>query len=250
MRAFQYGKLFEPSSGLRIVERKARRCLAYCRHKLGLKKTPLPIPIEDWIERALDIRFGIEDLSHLGPQVLGAAFIKDREILISDKALQNEGRFRFTCAHELGHFVLHAKVADAFQETAEPGFASSQRIERNADRFAAAFLMPIPHLERELVRIAEDAKLDPQWCLSELMMPTQKSEDLWKVLVVPEVCRRFGVSRIAALIRARGLRLTTDLQRPLLPARFYYAWASPSGMSVFDRRLPPDERVAREPRNE
>lgn len=248
MRAFQYGKLFEPSSGLRIVERKARRCLAFCRHKLGLEKTPLPVPIEDWIERALDIRFGIEDLSHLGPKVLGAAFIEGREILISDKALGNEGRFRFTCAHELGHFVLHAKLAGVFQETVEPGFASSQRVERAADRFAAAFLMPIPQWERELVRIADEAKLDPQWCLSELMMPTQKSETLWASVVIPEVCRRFGVSRIAALIRARGLRLATDPQRPLLPARFYYAWASPTAIAGFDRG--PDEKPERKLEND
>lgn len=236
MREFQYGKIFEPSGGLRMMERKARRCLSYCRHHLGLKHVPLPIPIEQWIEQAMDIRFGVEDLSHLGADVLGAAFIRDREILISDKALSNDGRFRFTCAHELGHFVLHAKVADSFQETVEPGFASTRRIERQADRFAAAFLMPIPLWERELVNIADDARLDPEWLLPELMMPTLKSEELWQSLVVPQICRRFGVSRIAALIRARGLRLMSDAQRPFLPARFYHAWASPGAFSAAELR--------------
>lgn len=245
MRAFDFGHIFQPSSGLRIVERKARRCLAFCCHKLGLSQIPVPVPIEDWLESALDIRFGIEDLSHLGPNVLGAAFIRDREIVISDRALSHEGRFRFTCAHELGHFVLHAKLKETFEDSEEPGFASSDRIERHADRFAAAFLMPIPVWERQLVQIARDADFEPKWFLSELMLPTLQSERLWQNVALPSLCRQLGVSKIAALIRARGLRLGTEMQRPFLPARFYHSWASPAAYSredTFRRDDRPEQR--------
>ncbi len=81
----------------------------------------MPIPAESWIEGPLGIRFGIEDLSQLGADVLGAAFLQNREMLISEALLAHEARFRFTCAHELGHFVLHGKLAVAFRDTtAEP----------------------------------------------------------------------------------------------------------------------------------
>ena len=113
-RQYEYGKLFQPSSGGMLIERKARRSLSHCLHKLGLSEVPLPVPVDRWIETAFDIRFGIADLSHIGPRVLGASFLRDREILVSEQALLNEGRYRFTCAHELAHFVLHMHVRDRF----------------------------------------------------------------------------------------------------------------------------------------
>jgi Zn-dependent peptidase ImmA (M78 family) len=97
----------------------------------------------------------------------------------------------------------------------------SRRVERHADRFAAAVLMPIPLFERELVRALEGAQVEPSSGLSELMMPTSESERLWVALVVPELCRRFAVSRIAAVIRCRGLRLISDNRRALMPMRFF-----------------------------
>lgn len=105
----------------------------------------------------------------------------------------------------------------------------SRRVERHADRFAAAVLMPIPLFERELVRMLEAAQVDPTWGLSELMTPTSESERLWFGLVVPELCRRFAVSRIAAVIRCRGLRLISDNRRALLPMRFFERFMETNG---------------------
>lgn len=222
MQAFSYGKLLTPSNGLRDVERKAQRCLAYCQHKLGLDEVPLPVPVDEWIETAMDIRFGVDNLSHLGPNVLGAAFIRNREILVSESVLTDEGRFRFTCAHELGHFVLHADKCDVFKDTHEPGTDFSEQIERHADRFAAAFLMPIPLVEQELVRCLQDVKLDPTTALADLMTSTDQSDRLWKVVVLPALRRRFVVSQTALVIRLRGLCLLSDLRRSLLPARCFH----------------------------
>ena len=222
MPVYEYGKLFEPANGLRLVEREAQRCLRYCRHRLGLDDVPVPIPVEDWIESALGIRFGVADLSHLGPNVLGATYIRDREILVSETVLSNEGRFRFTCAHELGHFRLHAKLRQAFREDAEPGSHDTDRIERQADRFAAAFLMPVPAFEREVVSICAAFDPKPGLVLSELMMPTAQSDALWKDFVLPALCRRFRVSQTAAAIRCYGLRLSGKDPRSLMPMRFFY----------------------------
>lgn len=213
------GRLFEPRNGLVRIERRAWQCLESCRSKLGLRSIPLPVPVEDWIERALDIRFGIGDLSYLGEEVLGAAFVKDREIVISEKVLGHEGRYRFTCAHELGHMVLHRRVQQAFHDTEEPGTDTRDIRERQADRFAASFLMPILPLESLLVQICRDEHLDAPYCLSELVLPTIESEWLWRKKFLPVLLDTFSVSISAALIRFSDLSLTIADNRPFLPDR-------------------------------
>lgn len=221
-KRYEYGKLFEPASGGKLIERKARRALSYCVHKLGLAEIPLPVPVDRWIEAAFDIRFGITDLSHIGPRVLGASFLRDREILIAESALLNNGRYRFTCAHELAHFVLHEHVRDQFRDDEEPEIVFDDEIEREADRFAAAFLMPVNLFEREVLLIARGIGADPHWCLTELMTPSDQSLKLWREIFVPALSRRFAVSKTATLIRAHSLELIGADPRRLIPARFFY----------------------------
>jgi hypothetical protein len=159
-----------------------------------------------WIEAALGIRFGIADLSHLGEIVLGGTFVAEREILISDKVLTYEPRFRFTCAHELGHLMLHSKLRKCFRETETHGPGSAHRIERQADRFAASFLMPAPLLARQLVQTCDEHRLKHLDCIVELAMDTPESVWLWKQLFLPAITRRFAVSLTAAFFRFRDLR--------------------------------------------
>lgn len=211
-------KIFEPCPGRWQIERKAWRCLEECRQQLGLDELPIPIPVDAWIEAPLGIRFGFADLSHLGKDVLGAAYVADREILIDEKVLAHEGRFRFTCAHELGHVVLHSKVQSVFQESSDIGFlASPDLYERHADRFAAAFLMPVPLLERELVRIFQAQGLMLARATADLMHPTPESEWLWRKVVLPQITRRFDVSFSAAVHRFNDIRPRIDDTVPLMP---------------------------------
>lgn len=219
---YEYGKLFEPASGGKLIERKARRALSYCLHKLSLSEIPLPIPVDRWIETAFNIRFGIGDLSHIGPRALGASFLRHREIVIAESALLNEGRFRFTCAHELAHFVLHERIRDLFSDNEEPEIVLDDDIEREADRFAAAFLMPVNLFEREVVLTAQDIGADPHWCLTELMTPSDESTKLWQTIFVPAISRRFAVSKTATLIRAHSLQLIGPNPRTLIPSRIFY----------------------------
>jgi hypothetical protein len=116
-----------------------------------------PIPIEDIIERYLDLNLSFEDLDNiLGVKdVLGATYVKSRLIAINKSLLEDpgEGRLVFTCAHEAGHWVLHREFASEANRMMNPGGAIICRsanarmpIEWQADYFAAALLMP----EREL----------------------------------------------------------------------------------------------------
>lgn len=181
--------------------------LQHCKQELGIPEAPLPIPVDLWIEHPLDYSFGVSDLSHLGDNVLGASYIREREILIDERVLQHEGRYRFTCAHELGHMTLHAKVRRVFQETPQQGPGSDDRYERQADRFAAAFLMPVSLLVRELFRIADEMHLERASCITELMLSTAEAEWLWKKRFLPAITSRFGVSLSAALNRFSDIRL-------------------------------------------
>lgn len=70
-------------------------------------------------------------------------FPNDRPPIIRVSSTLDRERFRFTLAHEFGHFELHKKLQvqachqeDVFSAT------SRLRIEREANAFAASFLMP------------------------------------------------------------------------------------------------------------
>lgn len=198
------------------IEEKAERLLEECRAFEGKERLPLPVPVERWIERPLGYRFGVEDLSRLGADVLGCVYFEDREILISDR-IRNDGRFRFTCAHELGHLVLHADKGTNFHERGDLEPGSEIEIEREADRFAVGFLMPNVELILQLDEIVSDHALDLEQTLLVISGESVESRRLWTSLLVPELCRRFDVSRQALVYRLQEIRFRNGT--PMLPGR-------------------------------
>lgn len=78
---------------------------------------------------------------------------------VYEKALQQDGRSRFTVAHEIGHFLLHSGEArprdlSVVNERIAERFRS---VEWQADCFAAAFLMP-EHIVRQFSKKLELAQ--------------------------------------------------------------------------------------------
>jgi len=211
------GPFIRPRAHVQRVEASAQKLLDRCRAELGLDDLPLPVPVDQWIERPLGYDFEITDLSQYGEGVLGAAFIRDKRIAVSDRVLANEGRFRFTCAHELGHMTLHRGLATLFRDGPQPDRRIPPRVEWQADRFAAAFLMPVDELMRELFAICGKRRLDPRIAIAELMLDTDEAEDHWRRVFLPGVTTRFGVSRAAAVYRFRDVRLTDA--RPFIAER-------------------------------
>jgi len=197
------------------IEASAQACLRRCTEKLGLKELPIPVPVEQWIEGPLGIRFGVSDLSHLGKDVLGASFISESEILVSETLLKNEGRYRFTCGHELGHFILHGHLHRAFRDTdVEPGTRGG--LEYEADRFAAALLMPATVLMREFFTICGARGVDPGRLMVAIMERATETQTVWKRIILPAVTREFSVSLSAAVFRFRELVLPNGT--PFIPA--------------------------------
>lgn len=137
-----------------------------------------PIPIDDIIEKHLKIGIEFDDTHRLfnvprsgigfDPDILGAIFFDQKRIVI-DESLDpdanpaKEGRYRYTTAHEVGHWRLHRGLfgKDPAQTSLlEPNAAPSvvcrtsqakERIEFQADLYASCVLMP-----RKLVFAAWD----------------------------------------------------------------------------------------------
>ena len=111
-----------------------------------------PIPVEDIIERSLGLRLLYEDLEKVlgSNDVLGATYVESRVICVNERLFEHssEGRLVFTCAHEVGHWVLHRRYVYV-QGRRSKGEAIVCRlrdakapIEWQADYFAACLLMP------------------------------------------------------------------------------------------------------------
>lgn len=115
-----------------------------------------PIPVELIIEGSFNIQLEIDDINQIlknDEEILGAIFIDSRKIIINQN-LANEdsdkaaGRYYFTCAHELGHWILHRNINnDNISNT--NGSTIFCRIKDNqnflewqANYFAASLLMP------------------------------------------------------------------------------------------------------------
>jgi hypothetical protein len=118
----------------------------------GYPVTP-PIPVEDMIERSLGLTLSFEDLETIlgSTGVLGATYVGARLICINERLLEQgpEGRLIFTCAHEVGHWVLHRRYAQVAkrQSVTEDVIVcrtgnARERIEWQADYFAGCLLMP------------------------------------------------------------------------------------------------------------
>ncbi len=74
----------------------------------------------------------------------------------------DEQQQRFTCCHELGHAILHPKANTPFLRANT--FLSVNRLEQEANCFAACLLYPKDYLQREFegcstVRVAESLGL-------------------------------------------------------------------------------------------
>lgn len=97
-------------------------------------------------------------------------------------------RDRFTIAHELGHYVLHYLWPARTHRDYNPAYAArygSDRAEWEANWFAAAFLMPAGLFKSTVNSLrGKDGKVS-----------------------VPLLASRFGVSNIAAKVRAQALGL-------------------------------------------
>jgi Zn-dependent peptidase ImmA (M78 family) len=114
-----------------------------------------PVPVGD-LARFLniDVRYspGKEDVS-------GALIRDGASVVIAVNSAQHENRQRFTIAHEIGHFLLHKGTEVHFDDDFQVNYRNAVSSEATnvdeieANRFAAALLMPEEFLRRDLLRL-------------------------------------------------------------------------------------------------
>ena len=108
----------------------------------------LPVLVEDIAEHFLGYEIDFAETGIFAdPEVLGGIDFELKKIYVNTSVADHEGRYSFTVAHEIGHHVLHRdrylqNAADSENDILCRDTGEKPRIEVEADRFAAALLMP------------------------------------------------------------------------------------------------------------
>ncbi|WP_426168558.1 ImmA/IrrE family metallo-endopeptidase [Pseudoduganella sp. R-34] len=133
----------------------------------------------------------------------------------------NEGRSRFTLAHELAHHLLAHGDFMAGEFCDEDDFSIARRrgslapdvarLEVQANMFAACLLMPERHFRADFNRLINWLAL-PNRGFGALFLDDQLCNYQSFHRITSELMERYGVSREAAAIRLEGLGLLRDVR--------------------------------------
>lgn len=200
-----------PRIRMETIEAIARKILMEYDSSL-LSGEPRAIPIETIIETKFDLILEYHILRKNGA-VLGETIFDDGPVILYDiderrykiiavkkgtiliderlSQTRSNGRLRFTCAHELAHWVLHKNLYSGTGNIAAyNGQCSSDEsqgtIERQADALATALLMPLPQIKKCFYRLRSGKSTEQ---------------------VVAEMAQIFEVSRQAMQIRLNSHNL-------------------------------------------
>jgi hypothetical protein len=211
------------------IERAAETLLTGYGVKFGAVTKP-PVPVDEILESHLGLSLDFDDMLARveQPGVLGAIWVEDKQVII-DLTLdpkenpRHEGRYRFTVAHETGHWVLHRtqllenRAAPLFSGKPAPSLVCRDSgkkppIEIQADKFAGYLLMPTAMVRQQWAEATGS---------SEPMVVEDEIKGMAERLVLPEgvvptariskhLADKFHVSGQAMQIRlvALGLVLT------------------------------------------
>lgn len=164
--------------------------------------TAPPVPIDDIVEEHLKLAIEIRDLRAEYPEgdVLGAIYFNEKLIIVDQSLVPEDfpamrGRYRFTIAHELGHWRLHRQLylrraterPLLVGERPRPDHVLRSRQydpkEVQANRFASCLLMPREMVKREW--FAWRGNMDPVY-LDDLRARQQQ-------ILAAEIIRRGGL---------------------------------------------------------
>ena len=120
----------------------------------------LPVPVESIAEHFLNYDLEItEEGLFSDPSFLGGISFETNTIFVNASIEDHEGRYTFTVAHEIGHHVLHKNLYDELVADRSQILCREDKqkplIERQADRFAAALMMPRYILSEEVKKFSQ-----------------------------------------------------------------------------------------------
>ena len=228
------------------IEKDAKLLLAEYEDTMG-EPIKLPVPVDDITTYHLALRLGFDDLHKTlnrpllrsQPDILGAIWV-EKELVLIDRHLDPKsnpsmlGRYRFSVAHEVGHWRLHrsyvARDRDQialFEAPTEPTVIcrisqENESIEVQANFFAACLLMPRRRVHeewKECLGRTRPLLLSDLRPNGKVMMRAQSMiyeqgrnearavDDALFEEVAKPIARRFGVSRQAMRLRLEKLGL-------------------------------------------
>lgn len=216
------------------IEEEAIKLLHQYGRQYGLVTIP-PIPIEEIVECTLDLSFEFDDLRGMFncPDVLGASWLEEKRVVI-DQSLDpsvfpdKEGRYRFTVAHEVGHWILHAPaiLAKKQQPTlfdmsdGKPSLicrssSAKEPKEWQADFFAGHLLMPEMMVKTAWTNLTGDPRcMNVADEIQNLRMRFMVASDAPDPVcaVSKDMARVFKVSAQAMQIRLQNMNLLATKQ--------------------------------------
>jgi len=164
------------------------------KYDASLLSAPVPIPVEDIMEQQYGLRIEFQYIRNNG-RILGETVFDDALVAVYDKEYKEytllpaksgtvfidasmidcrkDGRFCFTCAHELAHYVLHQDIYTGSGQTAamldKPKKSSDtdKAIEHQANRLAGFLLMPSGTVKMAFHRFGRNQR-DPALALSKV----------------------------------------------------------------------------------
>jgi hypothetical protein len=142
---------FVPYLADEAIERDAASLIGEYERARGVTIEP-PIPIEDLVEKHLKLRIEFDDMharhdlprpesgkTHIRGAIYGDGSIFIDESLDPEENPEKEARYRFTLAHEAGHFRYHEDllaeevlIVAAESETGQPGHVPGRGVEAPA----------------------------------------------------------------------------------------------------------------------
>jgi Zn-dependent peptidase ImmA (M78 family) len=181
----------------------------------------IPINMDLIIEKVLNLNLHIDNLQRFYDikDVIGTLSIESRQIMIDESLCSIEGRFNFTCAHELGHWQLHRQYLINKQNQLAlftprrktsivcRSSCKKEPIEWQADYFAGAVLMPRETFVNVFAELLSRFRIDIK--KPGYTEKLRKHQTLLKV-VIQKLSGRFKVSKEATRVRLNILGLLPD----------------------------------------
>ncbi len=186
-----------------------------------------PVPVEYIIEGFLELELDDLNPKDTNSDKLGELYIEDGRIVVDSSLEDQEGRYHFTLAHEVGHWVLHKDIylkdknqLSLLEEKKGPSIICRKSEQKKAeewqaDYFAGALLMP----KRMLMDVLrEENRKKTAWVYDHQVKRLWglEKEDYYRS-VASLYNQRFGVSVQAMQIRLEQLGLLKEEVNAALP---------------------------------
>lgn len=153
-----------------------------------------------------------------GGKIIGA-FNPIKKIILIDASLStDESKFNFTLAHEFGHLALHRNIKLIYEADDEKSSSDtlalkekcrtdSDWMEWQANRYAAALLLPKTMLEQKLVKVQYEMGISRVGHIIINQHPSSYAE-YTQILTI--LSGYFKASMTAVRIRLQNLKMVTD----------------------------------------